>query len=91
VRWLLRAGGAQTDKATGLKNLKIVAEKGRYMAPFARVFLAIAALHDHDKARALELMENLAREFPENHLYTHELAQLRAEAGDGVIVAENGP
>jgi hypothetical protein len=83
TRWILRAGGAQTDKATGLNNLKIVAEKGHYLAPFARVFLAIAALHDHDKAGATELMEHLAHEFPENNFYAHQLAQLRAEAGLG--------
>jgi len=81
VRWLLRAGGAQTDKATGLKNLKIVAEKGHYLAPFAQVFLVIAALRDHNKPKALELMEALAQQFPDNHVYNHELAQLRQEAG----------
>ncbi len=91
TRWILRAGGAQTDKATGLKNLKIVAEKGHYLAPFARVFLAIAALHDHDRAGAVELMENLAREFPDNSLYTRELALLRSNTGTHDAAADNGP
>ena len=81
VRWFLRAGGAQTDKATGIKNLKIVAEKGHYLAPFAQVFLVIAALHDHNRPKALELMENLAQQFPDNHVYNHELAQLRQATG----------
>ena len=85
VRWFLRAGGAQTDKATGLRNLKIVAEKGHYLAPFAQVFLVIAALHDHNKLKALELMENLAQQFPDNHVYNHELAQLRQETGVTVV------
>jgi hypothetical protein len=101
VRWFLRAGGAQTDKATGLKNLKIVAEKGHYLAPFAQVFLVIAALHDHNKPKALDLMENLAQQFPDNNVYKHELAQLRQETGAtvangapasaGSSVAEPGP
>jgi len=89
VRWFLRAGGAQTDKATGLRSLKIVAEKGHYLAPFAQVFLVIAALHDHEKPKALELMKNLAQQFPDNHVYNHELAQLRQEAG--VAVANGTP
>jgi hypothetical protein len=89
VRWFLRAGGAQTDKATGLKNLKIVAERGHYLAPFAQVFLVIAALHDHNKPKALDLMENLAQQFPDNHVYKHELAQLRQETG--VTVANGAP
>lgn len=98
VRWFLRAGGAQTDKATGLRNLKIVAEKGHYLAPFAQVFLVIAALHDHNKPKALELMEALAQQFPDNRVYNHELAQLRQEAGvsvatgaSGTAVAQPGP
>jgi hypothetical protein len=100
VRWFLRAGGAQTDKATGLKNLKIVAEKGHYLAPFAQVFLVIAALHDHNKPKALELMEALAQQFPDNRVYNHELAQLRQEIGASVAtgpsagtgaVAQPGP
>jgi hypothetical protein len=98
MRWFLRAGGAQTDKATGLKNLKIVAEKGHYLAPFAQVFLVIAALHDHNKPKALELMETLAQQFPDNHVYSHELAQLRQATGvtvatgaSGTTVAQPGP
>lgn len=91
MRWFLRAGGAQTDKATGLKNLKIVAEKGHYLAPFAQVFLVIAALHDHNKPKALELMETLAQQFPDNHVYNHELAQLRQETGSRVTVATGTP
>jgi hypothetical protein len=89
VRWFLRAGGAQTDKATGLRNLTIVAEKGHYLAPFAQVFLVIATLHDHNKPKALELMENLAKQFPDNHVYNHELARLRQETG--VTVANGTP
>ena len=89
VRWFLRAGGAQTDRATGLKNLKIVAEKGHYLAPFAQVFLVIAALHDHNRPKALELMEALAQQFPDNHVYNHELAQLRQATG--VTVANQTP
>jgi len=83
-----------------LKNLKIVAEKGHYLAPFAQVFLVIAAIHDHNKPKALEFMENLAQQFPDNHVYDHELAQLRQEAGVNVAtgvsagtgaVAQPGP
>ncbi|HSK44756.1 MAG TPA: hypothetical protein VLA83_12810 [Candidatus Binatia bacterium] len=98
VRWFLRAGGAQTDKATGLRNLKLVSEKGHYLAPFAQVFLVIAALHDHNKPKALELMESLAQQFPDNHVYSRELAQLRQAAGvtvatgaSGTAVAQPGP
>ena len=77
VRWLLHMGGAQTDKDTGIKNLRITAEKGHYLQPYARLLLAIAALRDQDRNRARELLQGLSRQFPNNRLYTRELAQIR--------------
>ena len=35
VRWLLRLGGAQTDKMEGIQKLQLTAEKGRYLRPYA--------------------------------------------------------
>lgn len=77
IRWLLHVGGAETDRDTGLKNLRITAEKGHYLAPFARLLLAVAALRDGDRRQAQALLSGLAAEFPGNRLYARELAQLR--------------
>ncbi|HEX8817191.1 MAG TPA: hypothetical protein VF753_16980 [Terriglobales bacterium] len=77
VRWLLRLGGSETDKQTGLNNLRTAAEKGRYLAPFARLLLAVAALRDKDNAAARALLSGLADEFPQNGLYRQELVRLR--------------
>jgi len=76
VRWLLRLSGAQTDKEQGLAKLRITAEKGRYLAPYARLLLAVAALRDHDRERARQLLSGLAQEFPHNPLYRKELARI---------------
>lgn len=76
MRWFLRLGGAQTDRASGIAKLKLVAEKGRYLAPFARLLLAVAAMRDHDENQARELLGGLVREFPKNHLYAQELERL---------------
>ncbi len=76
VRWLLRMTGAQTDKQEGLKNIRIVAEKGHYLKPYAKLLLAIAALRDGDKKRARELLCELAMHFPKNHLYQEELKKI---------------
>jgi hypothetical protein len=81
VRWFLRIGGAQTDRETGLRQLKITADGGRYLMPYARLLLAVAALRDHDRRRATELLEYLASSFPKNPLYARELARLRAGHG----------
>lgn len=73
VRWVLQMGGAETDKDTGLKNLRITAEKGHYLQPYARLLLAIAALRDQDRSKARALLQGLAEQFPKNQLYTKEL------------------
>jgi hypothetical protein len=77
VRWLLRISGAQTDKAMGLQNLRITAERGRLLLPYARLLLAVAALRDNDRPRARVLLQDLVTNFPQNHLYRSELAKLQ--------------
>jgi hypothetical protein len=77
VRWILQAGGAQTDRDRGVEDLRLTAEKGRYLNPYARLLLAVAALRDKNIPKARDLLSALAREFPHNRLYAQELAQLR--------------
>lgn len=77
VRWILRMRGAQTDRALGLEKLRLTAEKGRYLAPFARLLLAVAALRDHDTKGARNLLAGLVTEFPGNSLYAQELSGLK--------------
>lgn len=76
MRWILQAGGAQTDHDRGVEDLRLTAEKGLYLNPYARLLLAVAALRDKNIAKARELLSALAREFPHNRLYAQELAQL---------------
>ena len=77
VRWVLKLTGAQTDKQQGIDQLRIVAEKGRYLAPFARLLLAVAALRDKDTHTAKTLLAGLATEFPDNKLYSKELSRIQ--------------
>jgi hypothetical protein len=76
VRWMLQVGGAQTDREKGVEDLRLTAEKGQYLSPYARLLLAVAALRSKDVPRARELLAALAREYPRNRLYAQELAQL---------------
>jgi hypothetical protein len=76
LRWLLRLDGAETDRAAGVQKLQLVAAKGHYMLPYARLLLVVAALRDNNREQAHALLEGLAHEFPRNHLYSEELAQL---------------
>jgi hypothetical protein len=76
MRWILQAGGAETDRDKGVQDLRLTAEKGNYLSPYARLLLAVAALRSKDVPRARDLLGALAREFPHNRLYAQELAQL---------------
>jgi hypothetical protein len=76
VRWFLRLGGAQTDKAEGMEKLRLTAQKGHYFAPYARLLLAVAALRDKDPNTARDLLQGLSREFPQNDLYRKELDRI---------------
>jgi hypothetical protein len=76
LRWLLRLGGGETDRTVGLEKLRITAEKGHYLLPFARLLLAVAALREHQPDRARDILAALAKEYPHNPLYREELARL---------------
>jgi hypothetical protein len=76
VRWLLRRTGAQTDKQVGINELTIVADKGHYLKPYAKVLLAIAALRDNKKQVARSYLVELSEEFPQNGLFRQELRKL---------------
>jgi len=77
IRWLLRLGGAQTDRKEGIAKLRLTAEKGHYLGPYARLLLAVAALRNHDHNQARSLLSGLALEFPRNPLYRKELARIQ--------------
>ena len=77
LRWMLRLGGAQTDKETGLQKLRITAEKGHYLRSYARLLLAVAALRDQDAGKARSLLAGLASDYPQNPLYGDELARVK--------------
>ncbi len=77
VRWVLRMGGLPADKQGGIADLQMTADHGHYLAPFARVLLAIAYVREKDKARAIEILSGLQQEFPGNSLFPREIARLR--------------
>ena len=54
-------------------------QNGRFLKPFAKLLLAVAALRDHDTLMARELLTELQQEFPRNSLYSHELSRLMAQ------------
>jgi len=76
VRWILRIGGISGDKAEGIAELQTTAAKGRLLAPFARILLAIAYVREKNVSDARLLLASLQSEFPDNPLFGRELARL---------------
>jgi hypothetical protein len=77
LRWLLELGGAQADRERGIQDLRLTAEKGQYLSPYARLLLAVAALRNKQPVEARDLLAALVRDFPHNKLYSEELARLK--------------
>lgn len=80
VRWVLRLGGVSGDKAAGIAELQVTAEKGHLLAPFARILLAIAYVREKDVPRARQLLEALQKDYPQNTLFGRELTRLNQRA-----------
>src|SRR5215467_10594975 len=78
VRWVLRLGGLAADKKGGIADLQTTAAHGHYLAPFARILLAIAYVREKNKPRAIALLSGLEQEFPGNTLFPREIEHLRS-------------
>jgi hypothetical protein len=74
LRWLLSMTGAQTSRAEGIRLLNLTASQGYYLAPFARMMLAVAALRENKPQEARSILLQLKKEFPLNALYDRQLA-----------------
>ncbi len=76
VRWMLRLGGVPGDKVGGIAELQITAAQGYLLAPFARILLAIAYVREKELPQARQLLLQLQKDFPDNALFSRELARL---------------
>ncbi|MGD1071290.1 MAG: hypothetical protein ABSB15_14210 [Bryobacteraceae bacterium] len=77
LRVLLWMTGSDVDRDKGLEQIRNAARYGYYLEPFARLLLAVAALRDHDAPRAIEILGELHRRFPDNELYTREIDRIK--------------
>lgn len=77
-RWFLDLTGAQANASTGMHDLRLTADKGHYLAPFARLLLATADMHFKKYKDARNQMKVLAQHFPENPVYSRLYQDLKA-------------
>jgi hypothetical protein len=84
VRWVLRLGGLKGDQEEGLKELRLAAEHGHYLAPFARILLAFDDLRHKNKVEARKKLVALSEQFPNNPHFVEEMTKLdHPSAGTG--------
>jgi hypothetical protein len=72
----LGLAGIHGDKKKGIEQLETAANHGHYLRPFAKILLALTALREKRPEVARAQFTQLAAEFPENSLFTSELAKL---------------
>jgi hypothetical protein len=76
IRFFLGLTGSATNKDEGIRLLRLTAEKGHFLAPFARMMLAVAALRDNHPQEARGILIALSKEYPRNSLYQREIARI---------------
>jgi len=76
-KFFLGFAGIHGDKKAGMKQLEVAAERGHYLRPFAKILLAMAALREKKPEVARTQLTKLVAEFPENPLFSKELAKIR--------------
>ncbi len=74
-RFALWFGGIHGDKKLGMEQLQKTAENGRYLQPFAKILLALAARREKQNPLAQKLLLELCQEFPTSPLFAAEYAK----------------
>jgi tetratricopeptide (TPR) repeat protein len=81
IRWFVHFDNVSGDKKTGISNLELVASDGHYLKPFAKILLGIVALREKRPRDAQKLLQELARNYPQNPLFRKELDKLNERIG----------
>lgn len=82
-RLALWFGGIHGDKKLGMEQVAKTAENGRYLQPFAKIILALAARREHQTAIAQGLLRELKEKYPDSELFASEYAKaMSAPSGD---------
>ena len=87
-RFFLRFGGIHGDKKAGLAELRQTAEKGHYLRPYAEMLLALASLREGQNDTARAIFYDLSIDFPNNSLFSMELARLNKSTAQAPQTAE---
>jgi hypothetical protein len=76
TRFMLWFGNIHGDKKLGMVQMQDAADKGRYLKPFAKILLALAARREKQDELAQRLLKELTDEFPSSDLFAAEYAKV---------------
>jgi hypothetical protein len=79
-RMMLWFGGIHGDKKLGMEQVGRTADKGRYLEPYAKILLALAARREKQNALAEKLLKSLTEEYPASPLFAAEYAKVQGRA-----------
>jgi hypothetical protein len=83
TRFTLWFGGIHGDKKLGMEQVARTVENGRYLRPFAKIILALAARREKQDALAQRLFHELSEQYPNNKLFASEYAKaMSVPSGD---------
>ena len=75
-RFALKFAGMHGDRKLGMEELARTASGGRYLKPFAKIMLALAARREKKDDLARNLLRELNEEFPASPLFAVEYARI---------------
>jgi hypothetical protein len=75
TRFALWFGGIHGDKKLGMEQVARTVENGRYLRPYAKIILALAARREMQNALAQRLFHELSEQYPDNKQFASEYAK----------------
>jgi len=83
TRFALWFGGIHGDKKLGMEQVARTVEDGRYLRPFAKIILALAARREKQDTLAQRLFRELTKQYPDNEQFASEYAKaMSVPSGD---------
>ena len=79
VRWFVHFDNVDGSKDRGVDRLKLVAREGHYFKPFSKIMLSIIGLREKRPQETQQWLTELAHDYPENRLFSKELAKLNTK------------
>jgi hypothetical protein len=79
TRFALWFDGVHGDKKLGMELVGRTVENGRYLQPFAKIILALAARREKQDALAQRLFRELNEQYPDNQQFAAEYAKATSE------------